>query len=258
MPAFDLRRKKIVDHLRLAGEADVAELVALTNSSEATIRRDLLELEAAGQLMRTFGGARSLSEPSLVDRAFDRRSQLMSREKEQIALAAAKLVKPGMTLMIDSGTTCRAFASRLVELAPLQIITSALAVVEALGEVPGIEIFAGGGKFRFSNLDFVDPLVDFSQFHADLLILGCDSIIPGKGFFSFDMQSAAISRQMAGCADQVVVLADHSKIGAQACHRILDATEVDILYTTPVPEKIAARLRQERYRTVFCSKISGD
>lgn len=254
MNALDLRRKKIIDHLRTVGEADVVELVNLTGSSEATVRRDLLELETSGLLIRTFGGARNLSEPSIIDRAFDRRSQLMSEEKELIAATAAKMVKPGMTVMIDSGTTCRAFAAHLTELAPLQIITSALAVVEVLGGIPGIEIFASGGKFRFSNLDFVDPLVEFSQFHADLLVLGCDSVIPGRGFFSLDMQSAALSRQMAGCADQVAMLGDHSKIGACACCRILDRSEVNVFFTTQVPDKVAANLRQEPYRTVFCEK----
>jgi len=251
---FESRRKKILMHLRAAGEVEVADLVALTRASEATIRRDLLELENEGLLMRTFGGARAVSESSLVARTFDQRRSQMSAAKTEIAAEAAKLVESGMSVMIDSGTTCRAFAEQLVGKGPLQVITSALAVIEALGEISGIELIVCGGKFRLSNLDFIDPLVDFSQFHPDLLVLGCDSVIPGRGVFSFDIQSAAISRQMARCADRVIVLGDHTKIGKGACHRLLAPEELFRFYTTRPPEKVLARLREEPFETVICGK----
>lgn len=249
---FDSRRKKILTYLRAEGEADVAELVARLGASEATIRRDLLGLEKEGLLVRTFGGARAVSESSLVARTFDQRHSQMSVEKERIAAAAAKLVEPGMSVIIDSGTTCHAFAEKLVEKAPLQVITSALPVIEALGETSGIELIVCGGRFRLANLDFIDSPVDFSDFHADLLVLGCDSMIPGRGVFSYDIQSAAISRQMAQGADRVIILGDHTKIGKAACHRILPPGGISCFYTTRPPEKVLTQLLNDPFQTVIC------
>lgn len=253
---FESRRKKILMHLRTAGEADVADLVARLGASEATIRRDLLELEREGLLVRTFGGARAVSEASLVARTFDQRRSQMSAEKERIATEAAKLVEPGMSVMIDSGTTCHAFAEKLVEKVPLQVITSALPVIEALGEASGIELIVCGGRFRLANLDFIDSPVDFSSFHADLLVLGCDSMIPGRGVFSYDMQSAAISRQMAAGADRVIILGDHTKIGKGACHRILTPDEIACFYTTRPEEEVLTRLLNDPFQTVLCDDPS--
>ena len=50
-----------------------------------------------------------------------------------------------MTVAIDSGTTCMYLAAMLKTKAPLRIITSALAVIETLGGIPGFEINLVGG-----------------------------------------------------------------------------------------------------------------
>ena len=249
---FSDRRKQITAYLQENGEADVPTLVSLTRSSMATIRRDLLELEKRGVLLRTYGGAKATSEESLVARTFGQRDQLHHQEKHAIAAAAAKLVQPGMTIVIDSGTTCRRLASMLSERGPLQIMTSALAVVETLGEVPNIKIIVCGGIFRLANLDFVGSTVDFSQFHADYAFLGCDSLLPGKGFFAVSQESAAISASMVACADHCIVMADHSKFQGKAGFRFMKAAQADAVYTDRgIPTEMVAALQKE-CRVVRC------
>ena len=229
--SFSARRKQIAGFLSQNGEADVETLAKITGASDATIRRDLLELEKAGIILRTYGGAKIASEESLVARTFGQRDQLQGAAKQAIAAAAAKLVKPGMTVVIDSGTTCRKLASLLADRAPLQVLTSALAVVEALGEVKDIQIIVCGGIFRLANLDFVGSMTDFSNFHADYAFLGCDSILPGRGFFADSLESAKISANMVECANQRIVLADHTKFRQKADYRFLTFAETGTLYT---------------------------
>lgn len=229
------RQTKILNYLQDVPEGSVPELVKLTGASEATIRRDLQGMEKSGLLVRTFGGARSASQQSLVMRTFEQRSMLQHHQKLAIAGCAAKLVEPGMTIVIDSGTTCWHFAShlKLKKKTPLRIITSALAVIETLGGFQDIEIILVGGRFRVGNLDFYGPLSSaaFAGFHADMAFLGCDSLRPEAGAFSQDIDSAAISHAMVGCAEKRVLLCDHTKIGKSCCYRILAPREINCVVT---------------------------
>ncbi len=244
-----IRQDEIMNRLGTVAECSVPELVRLTGASEATVRRDLLEMEKRGMLLRTFGGARRVEKQSLVLRTFEQRSRHCREAKERIADAAVKLVSPGMTLLIDSGTTCWHFAARLKSIAPLRVVTSALAAVETLGGTPGIELNLVGGCFRIENLDFIGPLAldNLRAFHADIAFLGCDSLIPGRGAFAEDVNSAAVGREMARCAERTVILCDRSKFRRGGCHRLFAPEEID----TVVTDGPAAELSGEPFKVIF-------
>lgn len=230
---FDIRQKKILDCLQDENELKVSELVELTGASVATVRRDLLEMEKKNLIVRTFGGVRAMDKKSLVARTFEQRSALQNPEKQRIAAAAAELVRPGMTIAIDSGTTCMNFAATLKEKAPLRVITSALAVIETLGGVSGIEINLVGGRFRLENLDFYGAVSinTFKQFHADIAFMGCDALLPADGAFSHDQESAAISQAMSSRAGKLVLLCDSRKIGNSGAFLAFPPEKIDLIVT---------------------------
>lgn len=229
----EIRQKKILDYLQNRDEMSIQELVDLTGASIATVRRDLQEMEKRNLIVRTFGGVHSVNQKSLVARTFEQRAALQNPEKQRIAAAAAKLVRPGMTIAIDSGTTCMKFAAALKNKAPLRIVTSALAVIETLGGVPGIEINLVGGQFRLDNLDFYGAISinTFKQFHCDIAFMGCDTIYPELGAFSLEQESAAISRAIAGCASEVVLLCDSRKIGQHGSFLLFQVDEISRVIT---------------------------
>ena len=237
------RQKQIVDYINTVSEASIQELVQLTDSSIATIRRDLLDLHEQNLLIRLPGGARNMvQQQSLVQRTFDQRRSHNAEAKLAIATAAKKLVQPGMTIAIDSGTTCWQFAAQLVDIKPLRILTSAVAVIETLGDCDGIELVVIGGLFRQSNLDFTGPstINSFRQFSADIAFLGCDGFIPEKGIFTNDLDSHAISQAIAACAEKRVILFDDHKLNVRHSCRILEPREIDCIITnaqinTPLP-----------------------
>ncbi|NMA42533.1 MAG: DeoR/GlpR transcriptional regulator [Oligosphaeraceae bacterium] len=162
------RQTKIFNYLQDVPEVSVAELVKLTGASEATVRRDLLNMEKEGLLVRTFGGARCAVQQSLVLRTFEHRSMLQHDQKLAIAAAAADLIKPGMTIVIDSGTTCWHFSAqlKLKEIKPLRIITPALAVIETLGGNRRNRHPSGRGTVPDQQSGFLRCLIgfDFQQF----------------------------------------------------------------------------------------------
>ena len=248
------RRERILTLLKEQGELDVATLVRRLEASEATIRRDLTTLEEEGVLIRTFGGARLNDQPSLVMQTFNERRERMRHEKDMIARKAAELVKPGMVIALDSGTTVWRIAAYLKDKAPLTILTNALAPIEELGKIKEITIHCIGGRFRLENLDFIDPspsrLID--DFRSDIAFIGADSIFPGKGCYARDEISAAIARALARTAEKRVVAADHAKFNAQGFCLVLPGAEMSVLITDQgLDRKVQEQLKNEPYEVIM-------
>jgi DeoR/GlpR family transcriptional regulator of sugar metabolism len=227
------RQGRLLAMLRERGELAVAALCEGLAVSEATVRRDLAALESAGEVVRTFGGARAAGRGSLLERTFGQKRNLLRREKEAIAREAARLVSPGMTVALDSGTTTWRVAAALKDKAPLTVLTTALAAVEELGTVAGMRIFCTGGQFRPENLDFVGPsaLAAFAQLRADIAFIGADSLTIGKGLYSVDQESAAVLSAIGGCAARRVAVVDHTKIGARGLFLGLPQEWIDCVIT---------------------------
>jgi DeoR/GlpR family transcriptional regulator of sugar metabolism len=166
-------------------------------------------------------------------KTFEEKRNYLRTEKEHIAEKASEMVKSGMTIAIDSGTTTWRLASFLKSKAPLNIFTTALAVIEELGAVKGMSILCVGGNFRPKNLDFIGSgaISAFKGLHADIAFIGVDSIMPGKGVYALDADSACLATAVAGCADKAIVVADHSKFNSRGCYQILPENKISAIIT---------------------------
>jgi DeoR family transcriptional regulator of aga operon len=71
------------------------------------------------------------------------------------------------------------------------------------------------------------------QVTLDIAFLGVDGIDPVAGATAHHEGEASINKLMADRADQVVVVADSSKIGRRAFARICATSEIDVLVTDP-------------------------
>ncbi len=130
------RRRMITELVAARGSMRVAELGGILGVSEVTIRNDLELLAHEGLLVRDHGGAIARTHTALSV-AFDQRARLNLEAKQRIGLAAAALVRPGDTIMLDCGSTLMEMAKRLPNLAPLTIITNGLNVGIQVGLASG-------------------------------------------------------------------------------------------------------------------------
>lgn len=143
------RLEQIMDFLKSHNLVTVDQLVAATNASPATIRRDLIKLDQEGVISRTHGGVtlnRFIpAQPTTLEKA--QRSPL---EKQAIASAAAALVKAGDAIVLDAGTTMIELARQITHL-PLRVITSDLHIALFLSEFKQIEVTIIGGRIDDSS-----------------------------------------------------------------------------------------------------------
>jgi DeoR/GlpR family transcriptional regulator of sugar metabolism len=98
------RRRAIIDQLNELGEVSVEQLAELFCTSEVTIRKDLSALESNGLLLRRYGGAVVVPQELISDPL----GEPISLVKQQIAKAAAQLIRDHNRIILDSGSSTTA------------------------------------------------------------------------------------------------------------------------------------------------------
>ncbi|MEO5959985.1 MAG: DeoR/GlpR family DNA-binding transcription regulator [Opitutaceae bacterium] len=212
------QRTDLIEHfLREHKYADLHTLADRFSGSLSTVRRALDELEIRGVVRRHHGGA-SLIETDALAQEFDFivRNQRHASEKFAIASLIAAQVQPGMTVILDGGTTIYAIAQLLVE-KRLQIITNSLPIASLFAEIGTVETIVTGGSI-YSRLGIlVGPLCEqsFDQTHADLAILGGTGITE-NGVWNRNSLLVAAQRKMIAVSERTVFALDNSKFGRKA------------------------------------------
>ena len=210
------RRAGILEMLSRENRVNVIQLMHAFQTSDTTIRNDLGEMEREGLLRRVHGGAVGLKK-AYYEMSLNDRMNINKDEKIRIAKACAALIKDGDTLMIDSGTTTRYLAKELAERGNLTVVTNALLIAQEFVYDNSVNVILLGGnldlqhQFVFGN----DTLAQLQKYHADKMIISTDGISVKRGLTTYHHQETDVSRQMIERSNQVIAIADHSKIGRE-------------------------------------------
>ncbi|MEW5290419.1 MULTISPECIES: DeoR/GlpR family DNA-binding transcription regulator [Erwinia] len=204
--------------------------------SRETARRDIIELEALGVARRVHGGLIAMDaepEPPLTVR-----SEVRAREKRAIARAAAQQLKPGQTLFLDAGSTTTMLAEELRTMSGLTIITNSLNAALKLSAAEEHEslnnsvILLGGAMLAGAKETRGELTVgEIYRYRADVAMMSPVGIDSKNGASSFQPHEAAIARAMTRQASQLILLADHSKLGLTSRLNYADIGEVTTLVT---------------------------
>ena len=226
------RHHRIVETLRSRGVVSTEELARLCEASVETIRRDLVELERQQRLTRVHGGA-TMSPSTGEEAPYTERSGAAREAKEAIGAAAARLVQPGQTLVIDVGTTALEVARALPAAFRGVVATPSLLVAGELAGRPGVEVLVSGGRVRAGDLacSNAQAVAFFADLRADVAFLGSGGIDAATGLTDFHLDEIATRRIIVSNSLRSYVLADSTKIGRVAPHVVCGLDEVDGLIT---------------------------
>jgi len=208
------RRRKILELIEREGAVGMRQLADAVGTSEVTVRRDLRQLESEGLLVRHRGGAVALP-PDHNEPTYAEKTRVAADHKEAIAARAAELVVPGDAIIIGAGTTTHALAQRLAGHNDVAVVTNSILVADALAGSSGVEVTMTGGSLRGSTYALVGPSAESSlgHLHAKRLFISGNGLTAARGLTTPNPVVASMDRAMVAAARQVVVLADHTKIG---------------------------------------------
>jgi len=225
------RLQRIVDLVNERKSIRVSELSELCAVTEETIRRDLDKLEAEGKLARTHGGAVSLAE-TRTEVPYYEREVAFGEEKRRIAEEAVKLVRPKDRIMLDASTSAWYVAKQLPDM-PLTVLTNSIKVAIELANKEKIQVISTGGILLSGSLSYVGPLAERSidPYHFDRLFLSCKGARVDRGLSESNELQGVMKQRMIDAAEEVVLLADHSKFDVQAFTHVAGWDRIDRVIT---------------------------
>ncbi|MCU1299143.1 MAG: putative DeoR-family transcriptional regulator [Acidobacteriaceae bacterium] len=223
------RQNEILLLLKERGNASIAEITAQFAVSEMTVRRVLRKLVDAGLVIRTPGGAMAAPSGSM-EKTFVERSRKMAGAKDALGRAAAKLVKEGETVLMDSGTTTQYIARYMAPHRDVTVITGSLAILEELAGSEGVRVQLTGGVYRrvshdLSGTAMIDTL---ENIHSDKVFFGAAALSFHKGVMNYD---SAMPRAFLRAGKQRILVLDSSKVGKEAVYRLCSVESCDLVIT---------------------------
>lgn len=236
-PTAVQRPEQILQELLRNGEVAVDKLAKQLQVSEATIRRDLAELERQGLLLRSHGGAvpvaPMLYEPFRHLSSFQEQEEKCAAEKRRIGLLAASLITDGEIIAICAGTTTTQVARSIRHRKGITVLTNALNVAMELSHLADIKVCMTGGNLSGDWFALVGDVAqrNVSEMFVDKVFIGIDGLHPEHGLTTNYPDQAAIHRAMMRQARQRIVVADHRKIGIVGASVIWPASDFQVLVT---------------------------
>ncbi len=228
----EMRRMKMLEWLQEEGSARVRTLADVFGVSEVTVRQDLEKLEQEGHVVREHGGA-YLKSVSQQVAALALHHLVNMDAKRRIGAAAAALVADGETIILDAGSTVTEVAKNLEGREGLTVITNAINMALMLGGKPSFEIHLSGGLFKPPTLSVSGETAApyFQGLFAQKLFLATGAISAEAGLTFPSFSDIPVKRAMIEAANEVILVADSSKIGRRSLSSLGEVDLIDIFVT---------------------------
>ncbi|HHH81549.1 MAG TPA: DeoR/GlpR transcriptional regulator [Chloroflexi bacterium] len=246
------RQDRILRILEKEKSVNVEDIAREFSVSAMTIRRDLQTLERQGLIERTHGGAVLLPRPQHGlgrDLMLRLRDQVM--EKQAIARRIASCIGQSETIYLSPGTTTYYVAKALVPRKDIVVVTNSLLIAWELAISSDIEVIMLGGALRRQRMSLARIFVldHLESLQVDRIIVGCEGIHHIHGITNNVPPEYGTDRFVIGDRRKAVVVADHTKVGAQAKFEVAAIDRVDALITTTaVPEHKAIAFEERGVR----------
>lgn len=241
------RHQIILEALKVKNLVKLQELVELTNSSESTIRRDLIQLEEGKFLKRVHGGAArlqgKLQEPSMIEK-----SSKNLQPKRQIAQYAGSLVEEGDCIYLDAGSTIFEMIPFLPE--NIVVVTNGLTHVNGLLE-KNIKTFLIGGYAKPSTKALIGrgALDSLEHYRFDKCFMGVNGIHSQFGYTTPDPEEAMVKKLAISLSREAFVVSDESKFSEISFAKIADLHLATIITNELDPDT------QEQYHSKTKIKV---
>jgi DeoR/GlpR family transcriptional regulator of sugar metabolism len=223
--------------------------------SRDTARRDLVKLDDLGKIVRTRGGAILHSHPTFIN-SYEERKNTQSVYKNRIGKVAARLIRNGEQVLLDSSTTVQAVIDYWQSTSN-RVVTNSVDIAASLTGKHDIELHVLGGLIH-PNQRFIygaKAQEALQQLHFQKVLLGACGVTL-YGLSNPYEEETTLLRTMIQRSEQVIVLADHTKFNQQLFHTVCSLEEIDVLITNQEPDElILDRLEQVDIQIIV---VEGD
>ena len=242
------RQHLILSRLKDRGIVRVADLVAMTGASVATLRRDLAKLEDTGQLRRVHGGAESVAsgQSELTAPTFGASQTTNADLKRAIAAKAASLCEDGASIILNAGSTTWFMAQHLRQ-HRMQVLTNSFPIAQELVANSANRVVVPGGEVYREAGIILSPFDEdaIQHFAASAMFMSCYAMTP-MGVIESDPLVARAEAKLLSRAERLVLLVDSSKFEARGNMVVCPLARVHTVITDPgIPTAMEEQLRSQ-------------
>lgn len=255
-----LRREKLLHLLQADTFASVESLSERLSVSPLTVRRDLDVLQEMGQVERMHGGARMVA--AAMDKSeisFLTRQEIQIVEKRAIARRAAQLLQRDDVIVVDASTSGTCFVEAIPEDLSLTLITySAYLPVQMAGRT-NLEIISTGGILYRKSLCYLgdDAEQTLSRFHGRRAFLGVKGIALQAGCTDALLPEVHLKSLLVRHVDELVILADHTKLGNVGLSAFASLSQVSTLVTDEGADPLLVEGLRDQGINVFIAALDA-
>lgn len=232
---YEARKNAILEILDTHGKITVKYLSEKFSVSTETVRRDLESLEKENLLKKVYGGAVKIAfdhfEPPYINR-----QNLNAHEKKRIGKKAAQMINDNDVISIDHGTTTMEIVHHLKNKKNLTVIVNSIPALSLLTNYKNQQTFSGkivflGGEIDSTQMLSCGPLTEkiLDKFYVDKTFVAVGGMTTEHGLTGYDINQSNLSKKLMENAKEVIIVADHTKVGVRNFYKIADMDRADII-----------------------------
>ena len=241
------REKSILEILKVEGEVGVESLRKRLFVSEATVRRELKNMEQKGLIIRPHGKA--VLNVGFADKnaVFSQRENVASLVKDKLALEAVKnCITDGKVVFLDASSTAMHTVKYLDNFSDLIVITSGIKTLLELSKTSIKHYSTGGMAITASSSLVGQSAIDMlNLYNADVCFVSCNGV-SDEGFATdSSIAENDVRRAIMRRSKRKILLIDDSKIGKERWNNLCHVSEFDEVYcNAPLPENIMRKIKR--------------
>lgn len=227
------RRERIQKEIAANGFISINKLAERLNISLSTVRRDLIDLEEEGLVVRSRGGASLAGHELVLEAVASSRAVQHTEEKIRIAEKAVDLVSEAGCIILDSGTTTLEIAKRLKPQQSLRVITDSVEIAYELRDRDNVSVLVTGGLLKPGSYNMYGGFAEhmLQSMHAQICVMGAIGISIREGLTKHAIEALPLRRKMVEISRRLICVADSSKINVTGLVSVCPIASVDILVT---------------------------
>lgn len=223
----------------------IKELEKELGVSRSSVMRDLIELENQGLIVRERGGATAKNVTIQTLTSFNEtpvasKELIHSEEKQKICEEAAKKIKDGESIYLDSGTTPAYLLPYIVD-KRVKIVTSSTYLIRKLPDTFKGDIFLLGGEYKkgYDMLYGSLTLEMIRQFNFEHAFLSTNGVNLDNGeVYIFEFSIGAVKKEIMKRSLRNYLLIDSSKYDVRALYTWARTEEFNAVYVNDFPENM--------------------
>ena len=234
------RQNEILSLLTQQDRVEVEDLARRFGVSLQTVRTDLRDLSARGQLSRVHGGAVRIS--SAANRGYAERRSLNAGGKRAMAALASDVIPENCSIALNIGTSTEQVARALSGHKGLTVLSNNINIINMMMGMEARDLILVGGTIRQSDGAIVgEEAVDFiNRYKVDYAVIGASAMDADGAILDHDAREVSVARAILRNARTRILMCDGSKFDRSAPVRICALAELDFVITDrPVPAKFA-------------------